>query len=240
MSWIHAAANGSLRSTPQQTVSTEEGEISIAPANADVLYVPYYVPMDVYGPWPWPDYPPYYFVLSPGAFFYGGALIGFGIGIPIFAPYWGWYGWDWPGHGLRVTLPRPRHGPPGRASEQPTGTWRHEVAHRGGVPYRDSATAQRYLSPEAASRRPYRGFPPMPAPHAGAQAPPAAPAEAPAMHERITPPPPARAPAPRPAPPAFESFGRGAEVRGEANRGSYSRSAPAPSSHGGGVNPGHH
>jgi len=233
-----AAANGSLRSTPQQTVATEQGEITIAPGNPGVVYVPYYIPTTVYGPWPWPDYPPDYFVLSPGVF-YGGALVGFGVGIPIFEPYWGWYGWDWPGHGLRVIAPRPRHGRPVRESE-PAGRWHHDVAHRGGVPYRDSSTAKRYLGDDAASRRPFRGFPPVPAPHAGPQVAVPAPAQGPALRERISPSPPARMPTRPPAPPAFESFGRGPEVRGEANRGSSSRSTPAPSSHGGGPGSGHH
>src|SRR6202051_1378387 len=51
-----AAAAGSLTSTPQQTVSTEDQDIAIEPANPDVVYVPYYNPDVIYGPWPWPDY----------------------------------------------------------------------------------------------------------------------------------------------------------------------------------------
>ena len=234
-----AAANGSLTSTPQQTVSTQQNDITIEPANPDVIYVPYYVPASVYGPWPWPDYPPYYFLVPPDGF-YGGALIGFGIGISIFEPFWGWYGWNWPDHALKVFPHHPRPGRPTRDPNLAPRAWQHDPDHRRGVPYRDPATTARYLGTDAASRRPFRGFAPAPASH-----PEAARVEAPAARERVAPPMPQPAPAARPAPPvraappAFESFGRGPQVRAEATRGSFSRSAPASSFHGGGATPGH-
>jgi Protein of unknown function (DUF3300) len=229
-----AAANGSLSSTPQQVVSTQQNDITIEPASPDVIYVPYYVPATVYEPWPWPEYPPYYFLLPPDGFLYAGAVIGFGLGVSIFEPYWGWYGWDWPRHGFTVFPHRPRHGPATREPEPAPHAWQHDPDHRHGVPYRDSATAARYLGAEAASRRAFRGYPPVPASH-----PEAARTETPAARERIAPVVPQPTPAARPAPPAFESFGRGPEVRSEASRGSFSRSAPAPSFHGGGAPPGH-
>jgi hypothetical protein len=229
-----AAATGALQSTPQQTVAAEGGDIAIEPSSPDLVYTPYYDPASVYGPWPWPGYPPYYFATPPGVYF-GGGLIGFGIGIGIVAPLWGWYGWDWPHHGFTV---RPRHGPPG-----PPRQWWHDPAHRGGVPYRDPAVAGRYLGAGAGTRQGFRGFPPptgrgpspQPVPPATRQ--PAPPERAPlpayaAPPQRIAPPqrsaPPERFAPSRPAPPAFESFGRGSQVRSEAGRGSSSRSAPAP------------
>lgn len=228
-----AAANGSLKSTPQQTISTQESDITIEPTDPDVIYVPYYIPMTVYGPWPWPDYPPYYFPLEPD-FFYGGALIGFGIGIGIFEPLWGWYGWNWPGHGITVFPHRPRPGyPPGRNPNLPPRPWQHDPQHRHGVPYGDSATATRYLGQDAASRRPFRGFEPS-----SAASHPESPVQAPAERDHVaspmTHPMTQSAPLARPTPPAFESFGRGPQVRGEASRGSSSRSAPAASFHGSG------
>jgi Protein of unknown function (DUF3300) len=232
-----AAANGTLTSTPQQTVSTQQNDITIEPTSPDVIYVPYYVPATAYGPWPWPDYPPYYFLVPPDAF-YGGALIGFGIGISMIEPFWGWYGWNWPGHGFTFFPYRPRHGPRTREPQPAPRPWQHDPDHRRGVPYRDSATAARYLGADAASRRAFRGFSPETASH------PAAPLQAPAAREGApaTPQPlraERQAPPAHPAPPAFESFGRGPQVRGEASRGSFSRSAPAPSFHGGGATPGH-
>ena len=50
---------GTLQSTPQQTVVKEKQVIQIVPANPQVVYVPYYDPLWVYGPWWWPAYPPY-------------------------------------------------------------------------------------------------------------------------------------------------------------------------------------
>ena len=55
---LRARAAGSLASTPQQTVSTEDQEVTIEPANPDVLYLPVYNPWCAYGAWPYPDYPP--------------------------------------------------------------------------------------------------------------------------------------------------------------------------------------
>jgi hypothetical protein len=255
-----AAAAGSLRSTPQQTVATEDDNVSIEPTSPDVVYTPYYDPSVVYGPWPWPDYPPFYFAIPSGIYFDGG-LIGFGIGIGFVSPLWGWYGWDWPHHGFNVRPPRHGPGPgPGRP-------WSHDPGHRRGVPYRDPGLAARYGG--AGSRQGFRGFAPSEAgrgvPARPAESSPARPApaerfappERPAPTERVSPPerlprtqpglpvervsPPARsapverasppervAPPTRAAPPAFESFGRGSQVRQEAGRGSASRSAPAP------------
>lgn len=219
-----AAASGALQSSPQETVSTDEGDVIIEPASPDVIYVPCYTPV-IYGPWPWPDYPAFYFP-PPAGFCYPGPLISFGIGFGIVGPYWGWGRWNWPGHGFYVTYRGPHGGP------VPTRPWVHDPAHRHGVPYRDLATAKRYLGPNASTWRGYRGYPTAPA-----QAP------RPGMTPRVAPsqrsvrPPTFSAPrVSRPSPPAFESYGSGSRVRSEAARGSFSRSAPA--ARGGGGHPG--
>jgi hypothetical protein len=198
-----ATAAGSLASTSQQTVSAEDQTIAIEPANPDVVYVPYYDPAVVYGPWPWVGYPPFYFGLAPGIVF-GGALIGFGIGIGIGGPFWGWWGWDWHHHRLDAY-------PHGRAA--PGRPWAHDPGHRGGVPYRDAGTAARYGGAAAGARRDFRGFP-----GAGANMPsprPSRPSSVPRAAQPMT----------HTAPPAFQSFGHGPQVRGEAARGSLSRSS---------------
>jgi hypothetical protein len=89
---------GNLKSTEQENVGDEDGKITIAPANPQVVYVPAYDPWDIYGypiaPWP-------YWVDVPGVW-WGGPGFYFGIGFPI-APFfgfgWGWgaWGFDW-GH----------------------------------------------------------------------------------------------------------------------------------------------
>jgi Protein of unknown function (DUF3300) len=92
---------GNLKSTQQLNVQDDQGQIDIAPANPDVVYVPAYDPWLVYGypitPWP-------YWVDVPGVW-WGGPGIYFGIGFPI-APFfgfgWGWGAWgvDWYHHGV--------------------------------------------------------------------------------------------------------------------------------------------
>jgi hypothetical protein len=83
---------GNLRSTPQQTVTTQGQDIVIQPTNPQVVYVPEYDPWLVYGPpsmaWPgWYPYPGLY-LAAPGIVF------GLGIGIGLFAGFgWGWHHW---------------------------------------------------------------------------------------------------------------------------------------------------
>jgi len=97
-----ASANGALHSTAQQTVrtSTENGKtfIVIEPASPDVVYVPVYNPVAVWGPavYPFPaiSYPPYTGVARASA-------LSFGMGMAV-GGFWGggWRGWGWnPGWG---------------------------------------------------------------------------------------------------------------------------------------------
>ena len=82
---------GNLKTTPQQTVTTQGSTIVIQPANPDVVYVPAYDPWLVYGyPMaPWPGWYPY-----PGIWF-GGPYLSFGLGFGI--GFFGGFGWGW-GH----------------------------------------------------------------------------------------------------------------------------------------------
>jgi hypothetical protein len=212
-----ATAAGSLTSTPQQTVSTEDQQVTIEPMNPEMLYVPYYDPTLVYGAWPWPDYPPFYFP-PPLAFVSGGAAIGFSIGLPIFASLWGWHHWDWHRHQIIIDGARFSQINVGRPPA-PSGAWQHDPAHRRGVPYRDAGTAARFRGEIAAARRDFLGF-------ATARA-------RPPQAARLVPPAPGHPASgvptlPGQLAPAFESFGRGTQVRHEAARGFSSRSAAAP------------
>jgi hypothetical protein len=80
---------GNLRSTPQQTVTTQDATVEIQPTNPAVVYVPAYNPWMVYGGpiGPWPGWYPY-----PGIW-YGGPYLSFGIGFGI--GYYGGFGWGW-------------------------------------------------------------------------------------------------------------------------------------------------
>jgi hypothetical protein len=101
-----AKAAGNLKTTPQQTVTTENQQgtqvIVIQPANPQVVYVPAYNPTVVYGT---PYYPPGY---STGAMVATG-IISFGVGMAVGAAIsggWGWNSWGCGWHGGTVNYNR--------------------------------------------------------------------------------------------------------------------------------------
>jgi hypothetical protein len=99
-----AESSGNLKSTPQETVSSSNNTIVIAPATPTMVYVPAYNPWVVYGA-PMPVYPGFYYAPPPGVVLGVGVAIGFGIGIGIaaFAHFgWGWHNWGmgWHSHAV--------------------------------------------------------------------------------------------------------------------------------------------
>ncbi len=98
-----AQVAGTLRSTPQQTVTPDAGQIMIAPTTPAVVYVPAYNPWMVYGA-PIAVFPGFYWAAPPGVFG-GGLAIGFGVGVGVgaFANWgWGWghWGMGWGSHAV--------------------------------------------------------------------------------------------------------------------------------------------
>jgi len=89
---------GNLKSTTQETISTQGQNILIQPATPEVVYVPQYDPWLVYGA-PIAVFPGWY--PWPGLFFDGpGIAFGLGIGVGLFAGFaWGWHNWGWDWHG---------------------------------------------------------------------------------------------------------------------------------------------
>src|SRR5262245_61345415 len=83
----HAQDAGTLKTTPQQTVTTEGQTIIIEPTDPEVVYVPTYDPWFVYGA-PLVDFPGYvdYFL---------GPFISFGFPVHHFHRHfpWGWHFW---------------------------------------------------------------------------------------------------------------------------------------------------
>ena len=146
-----AVAAGTLRSTPPQAVTTQDGIVTIEPTNPDVLYVPDYNPTYVYGEWPYPDYPPTYF--TPG-YVSGGPLIDLGVGIFIDRDFFFFNHPDFRHHRIDIDDHRFRSlnggHPPLRS-----GIWTFDSAHRHGVPHHDAALRG---SAVPASQRPFRGF----------------------------------------------------------------------------------
>jgi hypothetical protein len=96
-------ANGKLVTTEQQRVRHDGANVIIEPVNPAVVYVPVYNPVEVYGPWAYAAYPPFYFPPYPG-FFVGpvGIGIGFSIGFGVVGPLWGWSYPIWGGGGIFI------------------------------------------------------------------------------------------------------------------------------------------
>ncbi len=94
-----AEQSGNLKTTQQQTVTTQGSTIIVEPADPEVVYVPAYDPWIVYGGpiVAWPGWYPY-----PGIW-YGGPYLSFGVGFGIgffggFGWGWGHWGFDWHNH----------------------------------------------------------------------------------------------------------------------------------------------
>lgn len=150
---------GTLKTTQQQVVTVEKEVIIIKPASPQVIYVPSYDPVVVYGVWPYPAYPP----PPPPPYYYpaAGIALGFAVGFVTGAALYG--DWDWHGGGDVTINNNVNHyhnsgnintgnintSGRGQAGTLPAGsaqanTWKHDPAHRKGAPYSNPATAQRY------------------------------------------------------------------------------------------------
>jgi len=143
-----------LKPGNEQTVKVyEEGGstvVVIEPSNPEVVYVPIYNPAIVYGPWPYPAYPPYYYY-PPG---YTAGFV-FTVGIIVGAGMWGHCNW----RGGSVNININNYNRYNRTNIN-NGNWQHNVDHRKGVQYRDTATQQRFgggAKPGVDSREAFRG-----------------------------------------------------------------------------------
>lgn len=148
---MKAQANGKLRSTPQENVTTQtqngQTAIDIAPPDPGEVYVPNYNPAYVWGPPAYGYYPPLLYPgLDVGFGFYPGIDLGlyFGGGWGLYGGFgWGW-GPNWFGGGIYTNGNFfHRYGfndyHPGFG-----GAWSHDPGHRLGVPYGNRAVANRF------------------------------------------------------------------------------------------------
>jgi hypothetical protein len=140
-----ASATGNLNSNEQIRVNQEGQSIVIEPTDPQVVYVPYYDPMVMYGPWWWSAYPPIYWGMWPGYFYGPGFGFGFGWGVGIgIGPGFFFGGFNW--QHRYATFAR-------------GGLWAHDPFHRRGVPYRDLALSRQFgrTSASALARSEFRG-----------------------------------------------------------------------------------
>lgn len=148
---------GRLQSGPQLSVSQDDGIIDIAPAQPDMVYIPYYNPAVVFAPWPYPAYAPYYFRPPFYSQNYGTTFYIFGP--PIIVIDWVWHlnRCDWHHHRIRIddhTWRRLNHDEPPRMS----GVWTHDPVHRHEVPYTNPTVRARFHPVSTETRRENRGY----------------------------------------------------------------------------------
>jgi Protein of unknown function (DUF3300) len=153
-----AKDSGNLKSSEQQKVETKVVEnkqvIIVEQASPQVVYVPSYNPTVVYGapvyPYPPISYPP------PG-YYAAGMAISFGVGIAMGAAFSGGWGWNsgWGGNNnvyinnnnnfvnnsnRNTNINRNTN----VSNRSGNNTWQHNPQHRGGTPYPNKNTANRF------------------------------------------------------------------------------------------------
>ena len=152
---------GNLKSTDQVRVAQQGQTIVVEPTRPEVIYVPYYDPLVVYGPWWWPAYPPVYWAPWPGYFVGPGFGVGFvwGVGVTVGAGFF-FGAFDWPHR--HATVVNVNNFYFKTVNVNRVTVWQHDPVHRRGVLYRDASLRQQFrrmsASPEV--RRDFRGHEP--------------------------------------------------------------------------------
>jgi hypothetical protein len=166
-----ADANGQLKSTPEQKVTTTPRStaqqsstahgVEAAPANVyaiestnpDEYYVPTYDPGVIYGEWPYSSYPPYSWY-PPG--YVAGNVLSFASGVIVGSAIWG--NINWGRNSVQINPLRYNNFNRTSIANIGNGNWTHNPAHRGAVPYRDAGVAQRFgQQGQSAARETFRG-----------------------------------------------------------------------------------
>ena len=152
-----AKGTGNLKSSEQQKVETkvvdQKQVIVIEQASPEVVYVPSYDPVVVYGAPAYP-YPPISY--PPPGYYAAGMAISFGLGIAMGAAWGGGWGWGcgWGGNNNvyinnnnNFVNNSNRQNFQGGNRNQINGgrsNWQHNSRHRGGAPYSNRDVANRF------------------------------------------------------------------------------------------------
>jgi uncharacterized protein DUF3300 len=143
---------GNLKSSQQQKVETQVVEskqvIVIQQASPEVVYVPSYNPTVVYGAPAYP-YPP--IAYPPPGYYAAGMALSFGIGVAMGAAWGGGWGYNsgWGGNN-NVTINNNNNFVNNSnrnsniSNRSGNSNWQHNPQHRGGTPYSNRATANKY------------------------------------------------------------------------------------------------
>jgi len=153
---LRSKAYGSekLTSTKEQKVKQAHKVITIEPTDPQTVYVPYYDPVVVYGEWPHPDYPPYYYYPEVRQIGSGSIASGIAFGTAYALGRWMSGGHYWGGKfswtGGQINVNR---------GTQVT-HWQHNPEHRRGVGYDSARVQQKFgnnLRAENRAQQDFRG-----------------------------------------------------------------------------------
>ena len=150
-----AQESGNLKTTKEQKVIVEEQTkvIIIQPASPEVVYVPTYNPVVVYGAWPYPAYPPY--PVYPPGYVAATAAFSFAAGVAVGAAWSGHGGWGcgWGNNEVNVNVSKQNnftknnYNNSEKYQKKQNGknqSWQHNPENRKGAKYPNQNTAQKY------------------------------------------------------------------------------------------------
>lgn len=160
-----AHAAGNLQSNEHIQVQQKGPAIMIVPARPHYVYVPYYDPYVVYGPWWWPAYRPAAWAPWPGYRAYRpgvSASLWFGAPIGVSAGFF-FADFDWRQRQARVVHVNNYYYRPPAVVNRTTvinrttvvaapGRWQHDPGHRRGVEYRDVTVRKQFAAARAERR----------------------------------------------------------------------------------------
>ncbi|MFZ1899086.1 MAG: DUF3300 domain-containing protein, partial [Azonexus sp.] len=134
--------------------------IVIAPANPQVVFVPIYNPVHVFGPWWHPLFPPFFFP-PPPVWGFGwnpvATAIWWGVGIGVTNALWG--GVNWGRRDVNINVNRWNNINVNNriTASNRNVNWNHNPGNRRGVPYRDNITRDRVQQNNIGGRQDFRG-----------------------------------------------------------------------------------
>jgi Protein of unknown function (DUF3300) len=166
---------GLLGSSQQQLVqrSTEANQtvIEILPAQPEVVYVPVYDPVAIWGAPVYHPWPPFWYPPRPVGAIIAAGFVGFFFAVLVarsFHHWGGWSGWGWGVGWHRHTVvvnntfyTRNNYRLPSNYIRSGPSPWSHDPHHRGGVAYPSRGVAGRVGAPA--------GRMPLPAPRPGGE-----------------------------------------------------------------------
>jgi uncharacterized protein DUF3300 len=143
-----AQAAGQLAPDERVRVVEDGGTIVIEAANPRVVYVPYYDPWVVYGPWWWSAYPPVGWAPWPGYVVYRPGFW-WGVGVTISSGFF-FGSVSWPHRHVVVTHVNNYYLRPSVIRRDVVvrpiapGRWQHDPSHRRGIVYRSPEVQKRF------------------------------------------------------------------------------------------------